>query len=458
MRPDVEFFRGIWSAHKRLADGSKRIHYYAWKGGPKLPGQDRYAPDFIKALMEARASRAQAPAEVKTLAWLIREYRASTLFTTKRERTRDDYSKWHTQVEARFGDLPLHALADTRTSDMFYAWRDELVAEARKRGADGLRQADLAWSTLQAVISFGMKRKKEFVRHNPCDGADRLYQGSRAEIIWSTQQVAAFVAQRRFAHMHIPLMIALWTGLHQGDICTIPFSAYDGEFIRWKQAKSIGSKRRPKYLAIPVAGPLREWLDRERDEREAALRASPVRPLDIDAAVAAQAIVLNSDGEPWRRGKKGFNGFRSTFAKARAEAGVTGVAFTDLRGTAVTRLKMAGCEVTRICEITGHTSAEVNGILERHYMARDPAGALEAIRRLEVRFGAADWPAAVGAKGSAKGSAKVEGTKRGATAAAAAPETLPAHIPADARRRPGRGSTGTLTKRGKLRLAARVGA
>jgi hypothetical protein len=97
-----------------------------------------------------------------------------------------------------------------------------------------------------------------------------------------------------------------------------------------------------------------------------------------------QAICLTSDGEPWQEGRDGFNGFISSFKKAKAVAGIEGVNFSDLRGTAVTRLALAGCTVPEICAITGHSHAEANGILEAHYLHRDPAIAWNAIRKLEA--------------------------------------------------------------------------
>jgi integrase len=97
-----------------------------------------------------------------------------------------------------------------------------------------------------------------------------------------------------------------------------------------------------------------------------------------------QTICLNSEGEPWREGRDGYNGFISSFKKAKAKAGIEGVNFSDLRGTAVTRLALAGCTVPEICAITGHSHEEANRILEEHYLHRDPAIAWNAIRKLEA--------------------------------------------------------------------------
>jgi integrase len=42
--------------------------------------------------------------------------------------------------------------------------------------------------------------------------------------------------------------------------------------------------------------------------------------------------------------------------------------FHDLRGTAVTRLALAGCTVPQIAAITGHSPRDVDKILKAHHL------------------------------------------------------------------------------------------
>ena len=44
--------KGINSKTKKLADGSLRTYWYAWKGGPALPGKPG-DPEFIAAYVPA---------------------------------------------------------------------------------------------------------------------------------------------------------------------------------------------------------------------------------------------------------------------------------------------------------------------------------------------------------------------------------------------------------------------
>lgn len=67
------------------------------------------------------------------------------------------------------------------------------------------------------------------------------------------------------------------------------------------------------------------------------------------------------------------------------KAGVKGVTFNDLRGTAVTRLALAECTEAEIATITGHSLRDVRSILDAHYLHRDLALGERAIRKLEKR-------------------------------------------------------------------------
>jgi integrase len=111
---------------------------------------------------------------------------------------------------------------------------------------------------------------------------------------------------------------------------------------------------------IPVGAPLKVALD-------AAPKLSPI-------------ILATTDRTPWTP-----DGFRVSWRKACAKAGVVGVTFNDLRGTAVTRLALASCTEAEIATITGHCLGDVRSILDAHYLHRDPALAENAIAKLERR-------------------------------------------------------------------------
>jgi integrase len=284
-----------------------------------------------------------------TLLSVLQGYQLSEDFRGLADSTRRDYAALITRIEKAFGDFPLSALTDRRTRGIFKDWRDWLAVNS------GRRQADYAWSVLARVLSWALDRG--LIGANPCERGGRLYRGSRAEKIWTVADETHFLA-RAPAHLHLPLLLALWTGQRQGDLLRLPWSAYDGRYIRLTQSKSKRRGARPVRIIIPVGAPLKAALD-----------AAPKR---------STIILTNSDGAPWTS-----DGFRASWGKACRRASVVGVTFHDLRGTAVTRLALVGCTEAKIATITGLSLRSVRSILDAHYLARDPALAENAIRKLE---------------------------------------------------------------------------
>src|SRR4029453_18671741 len=173
--------KGINSKRKRLADGSWRTYYYAWKGGPPLRGEFG-SPGFYASYNTAVAKRVAPP--TGKLLTVLRAYQDSDDFKSLAERSRTDYTRMIKIIEREFADFPLSAMADKRTRGIFKAWRERLAIVSR-------RHADYAWTVLARVVAFGMDRG--LVAANPCARGGRLYRGSRAEKIWTADDEAAFL-------------------------------------------------------------------------------------------------------------------------------------------------------------------------------------------------------------------------------------------------------------------------
>ena len=73
--------KGINRITKRLADGTTRTYWYAWKGGPPLRGEPG-TPEFIASYNEA-AARKVVPPRGKLLS-VLQHYQASEDFTRAR--------------------------------------------------------------------------------------------------------------------------------------------------------------------------------------------------------------------------------------------------------------------------------------------------------------------------------------------------------------------------------------
>jgi integrase len=351
--------KGINSVRKRLADGSIKTFYYAWKSGPPLRG-DPGTPEFVASYNEAVARKVEAPG--RNLLSVLQQYQQSDAFQGLAVSTRRSYVALIQRIEQRFSDFPLAALSDPRTRGVFMKWRDDIAT------ASGRRQADYAWTILARVLSWAFDRG--LVSSNPCKSGGRLYRGgSRVDNIWTTDDEALFLTHAP-EHLRLALLLALWTGQRQGDLLRLPWSAYDGTHIRLRQSKS------GRRVVIPVGAPLKAAFDAVKPNRAAAAlvnhETAPKRP--------PLTILATTEGASWTS-----DGFRASWAKACAKAGIRGLTFHDLRGTAVTRLALSGCTEAEIATITGHSLQGVRAILDTHYLARDPALGESAIRKLEKR-------------------------------------------------------------------------
>lgn len=332
--------KGLNRTTKRLADGSLATYYYAWKGGPRLPGKPG-DPEFIAAYNEACATKATPKAG--TLLSVLIAYQNSPKFADLADRTRRDYVRNIKAIEAEFGDFPISALSDRRSRGEFLAWRDRLAVKSR-------RQADYIYATLAAILAWAFDRG--LVPMNPCERPGKLYRSKRVESIWTPEDEAALlaVAPERIA---LAFHLAIWTGQRQGDLLRLPWSAYDGQTIRLRQGKT------GRRVAIPASEQLRAVLD-----------ATPRKAI---------TILATTDNTSWTA-----DGFRTTWGKTLKKAGIDGLTFHDLRGTAVTRLALAGATEAEIATITGHSLRDVGAILDAHYLTRDSALADAAIRKREA--------------------------------------------------------------------------
>jgi integrase len=302
---------------------------------------------------------------------LIDQYRGSSAFLGLAADTRRTCGWCIEKIEEEFGDLAISALEERGMSEAFLAWRDRIAASSTS-------SADAMMRVLRRIISWAVDRR--LVTTNPCKKIKKLHKGSRAQQVWSPEQEAAFYAAAP-KHLHLALLLAKWTGQRQKDLLELKWANYDGELLYFQQSKTDAR------VPIPVAQDLREALDSLKDDLLKSIKETELRE---------RTILTNTRGDPWTSA-----GFRCSWVNACKSAGVADVTFHDLRGTLVTRAALAGCSVPQIAALTGHSLRDAEIMLGKHYLARDPRLALDAIvssskrQKLPTEFPTADFgPAA----------------------------------------------------------------
>jgi integrase len=333
--------KGIHKVRWRLASGEIAIYNYAWRGGPRLIGEPG-SPEFMQSYNEALASR-RRPTQGR-LFTLIAEFRGSSEYSSLSDSTKRAYTAYLRMIESEFGDMPIEALSDPEVRGEFKRWRDRM--------SDTPRKADYAWTTLARVLSVAHDRGR--IPANPCQRGGRLYEVDRAEKIWTEDDIARLLAVAS-PSIAIAALLALWTGQRQGDLLRLPWSAYDGKYIRLRQSKT------GRHVTIPTSKRLKTILD--------------------GANRTSTQILTNAKGRPWTS-----DGFRTSWSKTCIRAGLAdGLHFHDLRGSAVVRLALAEATVPQIATFTGHSLKDVEAILDKHYLGRDVRLAEDAVRKLDQK-------------------------------------------------------------------------
>ena len=340
--------KGVAQTRKKLADGTVRNYWYAWRGGPRLEGNPGSA-EFVASYNTAVA--AKRPTN-NLLSSVLDAYQDAEAFRCLASKTKKDYKRILNLISGKFGDCPIKLLEDRRVRGDFLEWRDQ-IAKSSPRQSDymiAVFARALAWALDRGMISV-----------NPLKRPGRVWKGSRAEKVWGDDDERSLLAVAS-PQMALAIKLALWTGQRQGDLLRLTWNAYDGQFIRLRQSKT-GVR-----VVIPVGAPLKAILDATR-------RVSPF-------------IISSGDDRPYTS-----DGFRATWRKTCQRAGIKGLTFHDLRGTAVSRLASADATEMQIAAITGHAVSDVRSIMDKFYFNRDPAMAVSAVQKLEKRTKSANRPA-----------------------------------------------------------------
>lgn len=316
--------KGLHVQKKRLADGTLREYHYAWRGGPRLksePGTAAYVAEFTSA------HNARKSITTETIAGLVLAYRADPAFRSLRETTKPDYERALARIVDDFGTMPTDAASANGARKVFLDWRNAM--------ADRPRTADRHWAMIRRVFSWAVDQ--EIMPRNPCAAGGKLYRGTRRDIVWSDSQVALFLATAP-SNLALAMRLAVETGQRQGDLLALKWSNIADGRLSLRQSKS---GRKVSVL----------------------IRSELIRDLERVPRISTH-VLTSSVGRPWTK-----RGFSQAWKRACDRAGIEGVTFHDLRGTAVVHLAGHGASVPQIASITGHSLQSVERILEEHYLA-----------------------------------------------------------------------------------------
>lgn len=301
------------------------VYFYAWRGGPRLTGAPG-SPEFVAGYHAAHATRKAPQSAAGTLAEVITAYRASPAYPSNIH-TRRAYAAHLTDIQTKWGKMPLAAVDDPKVRRAFLAWRDSMAATPRT--------ADMALGVLKTLLGWGVEYV--WITTNQAKPVGRLHAVNKSEDVWTAADLEAFDAVAS-QELRWTVALGLHTGLRQSDLIRLAWSHDEGDALIYRTSK------RDRRVTIPVTPALRALLG-------AIERRGPV------------ILTTQRGHRPWTA-----DGLRSSFGKACDEAGVVRT-FHDIRRTAATVLISAGVDNAQVAMIMGWSEKDVE-TLKRLYVSR----------------------------------------------------------------------------------------
>jgi integrase len=310
-----------------------KIYRYAWRGGPRLPGEPG-SPEFMAAYSEAIES-GRAP-DASRFRALVVSYKKSRDYAKLADSTKRQWDRWLDRISDHFGSLRIaHFDMTSKIKPIIRRWRDDW--------GNTPRTADYGMQVLSRVLSHAVEHGK--LASNPCEGIKALYKSDRSEIIWTEADIVRFKSANGCPkELADAVDLAACTGLRRGDLLRLSWTHVNDVSI----VMTTGKSRHRREVLIPLYGELRSLLAR-----------IPKR---------ATTVLTNTRGRPWTA-----NGFNTAFQRAKERAAIGGeLHFHDLRGTAATTFYKANLAVREIAEIMGWEEEHVARII-RKYVGRNAA-------------------------------------------------------------------------------------
>lgn len=314
-----------------------REYAYAWRGGPRLmsePGTDA----FVQELAELRRGRIDG--DKTKLRFLITSYKASDDWKGLADKSRANWTPFLTKIDARFGSMSILAFDRPLIRVPIRKWRDEMKHTPR--------QADMALQVLSRILSFGVAEGR--LQNNACSGIPRIYKSNRADIIWTADDIAAIDATASREVM-LAVRLGALTGLRKSDLLNLNWNHIKENSIEI----STGKSRNRKTTLIPLYRELRQFLG--------------------EIPVRSTRILTNQKGHPWK------TGFNASYRPYKLKAGLDHLHFHDLRGTAATRMYLAGMTIREIAYIFTWSEDQVEKLINVY--VRKEELLLDRIRRID---------------------------------------------------------------------------
>ena len=229
----------------------------------------------------------------------------------------------------------------------------------------------------------------QYIAVNPADGVEvpRIAGQSKPIQVLTEEQTAALLQRAQGTRLHLPILVAVTSGLRRGELLALRWADVDleagvlrveqsieetGQGLRFKPPKTAKGRRR-----LPLPGLTVEALRRHRVEQDK-------QRLLVGAAYQTEPdlVFAGPDGRPWfpSNFERTWRAFKTKLPTELA------VRFHDLRHTHASQLLAQGVHAKIVSERLGHASI---GITLDTYSHLLPGLQEEAVRQLDASLAVA---------------------------------------------------------------------
>ena len=342
---------GIHRVRARLAGGRVAEYWYAFRGGPRIlqavaksdAALAREVANLTPAAALAYREAIKPSVSRDFLPGLITAYLESGALTGLAARTQSDIRKALDVVRIDLKEMEVRALDSGGARSALMAWRDAYKATPKT--------ADARMEALARVIAWAHGRGD--LKTNALKEWPRLYKVNRAEVTWSREDLIKLLRGAE-PNLRRAVLMAAFTGIRLSDLIEITWANVGADAITFKPSKSKRSKR---VVVVPITPKVRSILKQ-------------IGRKDVGA------VLTHSRGEPWT----GW-GLQTAMQRAKAKAGIEGLRFHDLRGTAATHFIRFGLPIADVATIMGWERTKVQAISSYVTSEAIAAGMLERLRK-----------------------------------------------------------------------------
>jgi integrase len=326
--------------HVERITAKGRVYWYVKIKGRRLgrlPGEHG-SPEWLEAyaaiLRRAAADPVRKRAAFGSVEWLIREYKASSAFTTLKPDTRESYDRNLQRLET-IGQFPAVSIKRMH------------IRRLREPLADKPRAQELFTRIVGRLFAWGIDQR-DLEMTNPAKGMGREGE-AESYAPWSDAEMTAFETSSPPRALMTAYMIARYAGARRGDLAGLRRSAYDGAAVAIPGAKT----------GTPVTVP-----------------AHPRLKAYLDGLPATLYLITDEQGRPVKP-----NTLSKLMRAHLKRIGLEHLVLHGLRHTAGRALAEAGCTPHEIAAVLGHRTLA----MVEHYTKRARQGQLAAAAIVKLR-------------------------------------------------------------------------